>query len=143
MPIVVEPKLLDRIKNVFLRVFPATATKGILEIYYGDAFAKFPMKFMTADGKLVKRVFKGWESPEMLAQKELTNLLGELLDLRKNISALDGGFWNHFMLLVENGEIIIAEFLYQPELDEKNEAEVRYSIGDELYEKYQRERNGR
>ena len=124
-------------------MFPGTATKGILEIYYGDAFAKYPMKFMDADGKLVKREFKGWDSPDMLAQKELTNLLGELLDLRKNVGKSDGGFWNHFMLLVENGEILMAEFSYKPELDEQNEAEVRLSIGDELYEKYQRERIGK
>ena len=140
MNIPIDPELRRDIKRLFAKIFPAAATKGILEIYSRDGYADYPMRFVDESGMTVKREFKGWDSPDMVAEGQLTLLLGTLLDMKKGLAKGDDNYWNHFLYVLDNGNEQICEFSYHYELDVQHEEKIRASIGDELYEKYECER---
>ncbi len=141
MSIETDETTLKKILLLFLKIFPDNATRGTLEIYYGDGYSEYPMMFEDSDCNDVKRKFSGWDSPDMIAEDELVEFLSAtFLKTRDGVVKTSEQYWNHFLFVVENGIVKSAVFTYRPELDEKREEEVRKSIGDELFNKYKNEK---
>jgi hypothetical protein len=84
-----DNNLLERLSKLFLMTFPGSAERGVIEVYYGDGFAEFPIQYFDSSGKLVEPKFTGWDSAEMVAQSELTSLISEkILPLRNDIQKI-------------------------------------------------------
>lgn len=129
-----------KIIELFFLTFPAGAKKGRLEIYCGDGYAEYPMKYFNASGGIVEKKVNGFDSPKMLVVKDLIKLLNKVLDHREGLSKKSLNYWNHLFFVVDSDLNYDYKFSYQPELDIQEENEIRASIGDELYEKYEQER---
>ena len=52
---------IQKISDLFLLTFPELAERGVLEVYYGDGYADFPMKYYDTSTKLVYPIFQRME----------------------------------------------------------------------------------
>jgi hypothetical protein len=128
--------------ELILGTFPKEAARARVEIYYVDGYAEFPSKYLSTEGDDIVVRFQGWDSPERAAKQKLVRCLSGITDLRVSAKGSEN-YWNHCLILVDKDGSHDVRFSYQPELDKQKDAEVRASIGDELYEKYKRERKER
>ncbi len=137
----IDQNLQKEILKLFQQTFPDNTISGKLEIYYGDGYAEFPKVYFDATGTSVEPVFKGWDSLEMKADSELTTVLSQkILSLRDGFTKTDIEYWNHFLFVCNDKMESDYRFTYLPELDKQAEEETRTAIGDELYEKFEKER---
>lgn len=133
--------LSNNLEKFFLSTFPEGAISGEVRVYYGDAYIEYPITYLNDGGDEIVPTFDGWDGPSYLKRKKLIEKISlEVVSSRKGLKKQDPNYWNLFVFNCGNQTNSQYFFLYDEKLDEEHEAEVRKSIGDSLYEKYQSEK---
>jgi len=144
VPIKLSDEQLNTLADIFISTLPADATHGTAEIFSTDGYREYPVTYRSDTGEEVPELFNGWDTPEALASEKLTKYLSDSVAIiGDNFDKTDADYWNHFIFFLDPDHSYYAKFTYIPELDKNYEEEFRKSIGDELYELYERERKNK
>jgi hypothetical protein len=142
MTVSLSDEKVKKLISLLKKSFPEGSTNGVVEIYSLDDYEEYPILYRSSSGKIVTPVFNGWDSPESIAGDNLTRYLSdEISILKDNLDKKDPDYWNHFMFSLSQDGTYDMKFSYMPDIDQIYENKFRESIGDELYEKLESERN--
>ncbi len=111
-------------------------------MYYKDGDAEFPFERYDMHGERLKDIEEGEEKFEVMdAISGITEKInGELKVIRESLNEFNGRQPNHFTMVINHDRTYSVSFEYDSDLDARLELRLRASIGDDEYERFERER---